>query len=268
MDEYYKQDIDSDKRNKELAEQLDFQVEVLAPQELDIIEEMINRKSNGELNILEMGCGNGLFAVELAKICSNAKIMGIDNNHYLISKAKERESSNLKFKVQDFIKGDPSSLIRGADVVVFRYVLQHVREFRNILKKLQVNLKPGALVISIEGIYKMPSKDDLSPFSEYIRYLYRFYEYMKSDIEVNAKIKEELIELKFKDIEVKETLHNLNNISANKFADLLCSVCVFFDKYCPGLIRKGFTGDLREYVMAKNRPSDVTLSTGVVCGGK
>lgn len=98
----------------------------------------IERIKNGE-KILDVGCGNGMVAMSIAKAFPKSFVLGVDINNKNIEFAenisKEKGIRNIRFA-----KGDISNEVNiNADVVILSNVLEHINKrvifLQNIFKK-------------------------------------------------------------------------------------------------------------------------------------
>jgi len=90
--------------------------------------------------VLDIGCGNGLLAADIAKKAKSVK--GVDIVSKNIKKAKKREQKNLSFVVGDATKYKFSE---AYDVVVLSNVLEHIEKRVAFLKKI-IKLAPRLIV--------------------------------------------------------------------------------------------------------------------------
>jgi ubiquinone/menaquinone biosynthesis C-methylase UbiE len=101
---------------------------------------------------IDVGCGNGRHLKSLGFRLSNAKIIGIDQSENEIN-ALLKEFENHTCKNQNsynFIKGDVRSIEipdNSQDLVICSEVLEHVPNFRDVLKECYRILKPGAVML-------------------------------------------------------------------------------------------------------------------------
>jgi ubiquinone/menaquinone biosynthesis C-methylase UbiE len=108
-------------------------------------------------NILDVGCGPGVITSDLAKIASEGKTIGIDNNAGIIAQASASfppsAVPNLEFKVGDALKLDfPDNTF---DVVHSHALWVHVHDPVVGLKEFYRVCKPGGIIVCREST---PSK--------------------------------------------------------------------------------------------------------------
>lgn len=81
--------------------------------------------------VLDVGCGNGDYIALLHSLCPDKTFTGIDLSAELIAIAKLRHTAaGLKFRNRDFFA---YSNRQGADLVVMRFLVQHLTDFPAIL---------------------------------------------------------------------------------------------------------------------------------------
>ena len=117
----------------------------------------IDRLRKKKLNILDIGCGTG-YLEQFMKPEKN-KILGIDVSRKLLARAKTKYPT-ATFKLQDAY-----SLKDGSyDLVVENSVLHHLKDYKAILEKMTVLLKPnGCILLGAEPNY----------------YCYRYFSFLK-----------------------------------------------------------------------------------------
>ncbi len=117
-----------------------------------LIKYLINKRN--ELEILEVGCGNGWLCAKLASV-PFSQITGVDINSEELSQAKRvfRQIENLEFfncSLQDEIFRD-----HKFDVIVFAASIQYFPELRKIVSESLQHLKPAGEIHIIDShLYK------------------------------------------------------------------------------------------------------------------
>jgi len=97
--------------------------------------------------VLDVGCGIGALANEIAQSVDGVRVIGIDSNSDHIQFAKERYTCrNLAFIEGDATRDLPESPI---DIVVLSSVLEHVVERVQLLEQLSEIYKPICFLIRV-----------------------------------------------------------------------------------------------------------------------
>nr|WP_319540000.1 class I SAM-dependent methyltransferase [uncultured Methanospirillum sp.] len=132
--------------------------------------------------VLDLGCGNGTCAYDIALNIPDSIVTGIDINHDSIQYARENYScKNLLFKEADITR---IKLANEYDVIVLSNVLEHINERVSFLESIQKNLKPSRWLIRVpvyERDWMVPLKDDLG--IDYRLDPTHYIEYKKRELE-------------------------------------------------------------------------------------
>lgn len=113
------------------------------------------------LKILDVGCGPGMFALELAR--NGYFVHAIDISSKTISEAKKVLHQNpykenfgsLDYEVKSF--GDVKGIY---DVVLFSGVLHHFDDMENVVLKAKTHIRLNGLLICLEPCHEMWKKSD------------------------------------------------------------------------------------------------------------
>lgn len=103
--------------------------------------------------VLEAGCGVGAQTVTLARNSPGARITSIDISASSVAAAKRHAEAagitNVTFRQADIfdLPFEPESF----DYVFLCFVLEHLRDPVDVLKRLRLYLKPGGTMTVIEG---------------------------------------------------------------------------------------------------------------------
>jgi len=110
------------------------------------------RRMNGR-RMLEVGCGFGFI---LARLQDEFEAFGIDVSQHAIEQC-QRIAPRSRCTVADIEQGLPPDLPRGSfDLVLARYVLEHLRQPQRALQELAALLRPGGLLF-----YAVPNTESL-----------------------------------------------------------------------------------------------------------
>ena len=102
---------------------------------LDLDKEKISSLKNGK--ILDVGCGIGIVAINIAKKLSKSSIVGIDINKKNIEKANELLAQNNISNVS-FVNGDINDQEDiKSDYVILSNILEHIEKRTRFLKNIQ-----------------------------------------------------------------------------------------------------------------------------------
>ncbi|NTU49865.1 MAG: class I SAM-dependent methyltransferase, partial [Desulfobulbaceae bacterium] len=157
----------------------------------DIWTRAIDACSSPENQVLDVGCGNGVFAFYAAE--KNESVIGVDGGDEMIRLCDQRMSDlgvkNIAFLKQDINDLDQLDLPR-ADIVICSSVLEYLSSVDRSIKCLADLTRPGGILI-----LSMPNKSSLFRKVEPILfrligrpYYYRFVKSIISDGELLEKL--------------------------------------------------------------------------------
>jgi SAM-dependent methyltransferase len=103
------------------------------------------KSANGSYSVIDLGSGNGQLSRSIARALPDATVLGLELSPVGHMRAKLRQKlrgpANVAYAQADFLAYDLS----GADAIVMFLSAKMMHRLRD---KLQVELKPGALVLS------------------------------------------------------------------------------------------------------------------------
>ena len=85
---------------------------------------------NGDENILDIGCGDGILTDRIARLVPEGYVLGIDNSEGMIKKAREQERPNLDFEKMDARELD---LDLNFDIIFSNAALHWIKDHQNLL---------------------------------------------------------------------------------------------------------------------------------------
>jgi len=137
----------------------------------------IKNLNDGE-SVLDIGCGNGTLAFDIAKNRPDVKIYAIDIIESNIEYAKKNyQHKNLKFVVGDALKDLPDEKF---DCVILSNVLEHIEHRIQFLEGIKKSICPERALIRVplyERDWRVPLMDELGldyrlDSTHYIEYIY------------------------------------------------------------------------------------------------
>lgn len=120
------------------------------------VEEMLKHIHHGD-KVLELGCYNGWFTLEMARKGADAdahdiseEAIRIGGKYYRETKGKEKYTGNISYHITDL--NFPKFPKNKYDVVVIRNVLHHIINLRQLFEELNNSLKPCGLILVDDGL--------------------------------------------------------------------------------------------------------------------
>ena len=98
-------------------------------------------------NALEIGCGTGAFARDLAKVCKRVTALDLSSEMIRIARARSAQFGNLEFLLADAMTWNfPHSHF---DFVCSIATLHHLQQ-RELFVKMRETLKPGGVLVVLD----------------------------------------------------------------------------------------------------------------------
>lgn len=115
----------------------------------------------GNEQILDLGCGDGILTGRLAALVPDGKVLGIDSSIGMIKTAQKITMDNL-----EFIRMDISDLdfVNTFDVIFSNAALHWVKDHRRLLRNSYTALKEGGIIL-----WDFGGSGNCSSFFEVIR---------------------------------------------------------------------------------------------------
>ena len=110
------------------------------------------KSSKSQINLLDYGCGNGLFLHLINKLDLNIHLSGLDTSKEMLTNAKKlllSDKIDQLFFIPDEVNSIPTNYY---DVIIISSVLHHIaiKDRLDVFKKLEKLLAPGGYLIIFE----------------------------------------------------------------------------------------------------------------------
>ncbi|KIM22689.1 hypothetical protein M408DRAFT_78716, partial [Serendipita vermifera MAFF 305830] len=126
----------------------------------DLVEAVLQPIKGHTRRILDLGCGTGAWAVQMATRFPHADVLGIDLAPGPIGPSGL--PPNLAFEIDD-IRLDLSHFTGRFDLVHMRYMSAELEDIRGIMFDVQRCLKPGGVIIVLDGEITIKTEDRGKP---------------------------------------------------------------------------------------------------------
>lgn len=171
-----------------------------------------------DVSLLEVGCGPGYYARQLARRYPSLRVVGFDRSSRLIARARSRASSDTLTNCQ-FQEGNVESLstsVQAVDAVVSSRLLLVVANRRSVMTEMFRVLKPGGRLFLAEPTSSFKTRLPLSAMrlvNHFTRSTHR------TVVEQTAEV---LACTEFEDLVRSQPW---SNVSIQMHGDYQCAVC-------------------------------------------
>ncbi|KAG8835203.1 hypothetical protein FRB91_001163 [Serendipita sp. 411] len=122
----------------------------------EVVNSILANREGDSPKVLDLGCGTGIWALSVAREFPHCQVVGID----LAPVPVESDSlpENCRFEVDDINNG-LSHFYDSFDLVHARLIASGLRDFRKSKAEIEKCLKPGGIMIWMDGDYDILSRD-------------------------------------------------------------------------------------------------------------
>lgn len=133
-------------------------------EKLNVWNTYINKYSNDNYNVLDIGCGSGRITFELAK--KNKFVTGIDQSEIMLNICKKQKKNinckNIEFVKYDFLKLNNLN-IENVDIITCSSVLEYVSDLNGCMELCYNKLCNSGIFI-----FSIPNKSSIYRKIEYV----------------------------------------------------------------------------------------------------
>jgi len=244
------------------------QTESLGRVETPIVEDLL-RKSKSR-TVLDIGCGEGAFLLQLARGIKGARFLGIDHNELGIADAqrrlRRRSQPNVKFKTAFFDEGFDRDRY---DAILTRYTLQHCSNPRDFLCAVFERLKKKGTFIALESLDAYTDCHEHDPVWErYRASLGAVHKKIGSDANIGRSLGSLFRAAGFRDIQVRIVLCSPSTVGWARFRAVVLATAELAFGLFPDLIDRTLLEDLKAWLgdRARLEEKDPYLCSAIANG--
>ena len=97
----------------------------------------------GDENVLDIGCGDGILSVQLSKLLPKGEVIGIDASQGMIDTARSKVRENLRFQLMDI---NDINFINQFDLIFSNAALHWVKDHQKLFYNLGRSLRAGGWI--------------------------------------------------------------------------------------------------------------------------
>lgn len=111
-----------------------------------VVEQIRNVNSTDEIQVLDVGCGDGRFLKRVVDFIPNVRVYGIDTTPGAIQECVKHGISAFCGSVQDFVTTQIGNWPRRVDIVTAFHLLEHVPDPKGLVNQLVECLTDGGAI--------------------------------------------------------------------------------------------------------------------------
>jgi ribosomal protein L11 methyltransferase len=124
---------------------------------LENLDEFLEGKEDKHLRVLDMGCGSGILAIAVAKLCPKASILAVDIDELALSATYENAERNEVFSQVKIAKEVPEEeRDKNFDLILANIGQKELKALSPLFKELS---KPGDTYLMLSGFFKEDTED-------------------------------------------------------------------------------------------------------------
>ncbi len=124
---------------------------------LENLDEFLEGKEDKPLRVLDMGCGSGILAIAVAKLCPKASILAVDIDELALSATYENAERNKVLSQVKIAKEVPEEeRDKKFDLILANIGQKELKALSLLFKELS---KPGDTYLMLSGFFKEDAED-------------------------------------------------------------------------------------------------------------
>lgn len=224
------------------------QTESLGRVEAPVVEDLLTRH---ECHcVLDIGCGEGSFLVELARRMSRTRFVGIDHSGLAIRDAARRLEGGAAPNVEIGTAFFDSSYDRATyDAILTRYTLQHASDPRAFMRAVADRLETGGIFVCMESLDAAMDCREHDPVWERLRASFQtIHEKIGSNANLGKSLGHLLKDAGLSDIQVRLVLCSPTTVGWERFRALVQSLTDMASGFFPEIFERSLVEDIREWL--------------------
>ncbi len=224
------------------------QTESLGMVETPIVEDLL--KKGKCRTVLDIGCGEGSFLLQMAQRVKGARFLGIDHNELAVDDAirrlRRRSWRNVKFRTAFFDSGFERLQY---DAILTRYTLQHCSNPQDFVRAVFDRLKKKGIFVSIESLDAYTDCHEHDPVWERFRAsLGAIHKRIGSNGDIGKSLGLLLRDVGFRDIQVRVVLCSPSTVGWRKYQNVVQALAKLAFDLFPDLFDRTLLDDLKEWL--------------------
>ena len=224
------------------------QTESLGMIEAPIVEDLL--KKHRCRTVLDIGCGEGSFLLQLARRLKGTHFLGIDHSQLAVNdalrKLRGRSRRNVKFRTAFF---DRVSIVPSTMLIMTRYTLQHCSEPQAFVKAVFDRLNKKGIFLSLESLDAYTDCHEQDPVWERFRTsVAAIHKRTGSNDNIGKSLGLLLRAAGFRDIRVRVVLCSPSTVGVERFQAVVQASAEIAIGLFPDLFDRKLLKDLKKWL--------------------
>lgn len=244
------------------------QTKSLGPVEAPVVEDLIRRHKCR--TVLDIGCGEGSFLLEIARKLRGVRFLGIDHSELAANDARRKfrgpSGRNVKIETAFFDAGFARTRYDG---ITTRYTLQHCSEPQAFVKAVFDRMNKKGIFVSVESLDAYADchePDDI--WERFLTSIAAMHKKVGSNDNIGKSLGSLLRSVGFRDIQVKLVLTSPSTVGVKKFRAVVQASAELAFAFFPDLFDGKLLEDLKEWLQDSDglERKDPYLCTAIANG--
>lgn len=238
--------------------------------EAPLVAELLRKEKHRR--VLDIGCGEGSFLVDLARRLRATRFVGIDHNELAIADARRRAgrmaARNVAVKVAFFDGGFEAGTY---DAVLTRYALQHASDALAFASAVRDRLKPGGRFIAVESMdAHSGSREPDAVWDRFLESMAAIHRRVGSDGAMGRSLGWLLRAARFREVTVLGVVCSPSTVGFSRFRALVRASAETAASLCPDLFDPQLLADIGVWLSARSEVErkDPYVCTAIASGSR